>query len=197
MKLTFAEEREMKPAAYHYIVARTAHISMAMGVAIAIALTLFVLNAEGALVPDLGVWLWVLVAMILAGLIGLIFGVIVIWQMLLSLPAARIQGWPFRVGDEVVILTGPHKDATTTIYEIWEERGQVRVDLGEELKEEVKDVFCAVEVCRKRGNERGCVAADRTGSTGGGHSRKEIVHNEDLSILFAEWKSNTEGIASH
>ena len=135
------------------MVARTSTFSMVMGVAIAITLMLLILHDEGALVPDIGVWLWILIAAIPAGIIGLILGVIVIWQILLSHPAARIQGWPFKVGDEVVILTGRHKNTTATIYEIWEERGQVRVDLGEELKKEVKDVFCAVEVCRKRNSE--------------------------------------------
>ena len=126
---------------------------MGLGVALAIAMLMLVLHDEGALIPDIGVWLWILVAAIPAGLIGLIFGVIVIWQIILSRPAAKIQGWPFKVGDEVVILTGRHKNTTTKIYEIWEERGQVRVDLGEELKKEVKDVFCAVEVCKKRNTE--------------------------------------------
>ncbi|NLB55461.1 MAG: hypothetical protein GX811_06810 [Lentisphaerae bacterium] len=149
--LTFVEKK-MRPAVYRYMVAHTSTFSMGMGVVIAISLTLLFLHGEGALVPDIGVWLWILVATIPAGLIGLIFGVIVIWQILLSYPAARIQGWPFKVGDEVVILTGRHKN-TTRIYEIWEERGQVRVDLGEALKQEVKDVFCAVEVCRKRNSE--------------------------------------------
>lgn len=135
------------------MVARTSTFSMGMGVAIAITLMLLILHDKGALVPDAGVWLWIVLAAIPAGLIGLILGVIVIWQILLSHPAARIQGWPFKVGDEVVILTGRHKNTTTTIYEIWEERGQVRVDLGEELKKQVKDVFCAVEVCRKGNSE--------------------------------------------
>ena len=120
---------------------------MGIGAVGAITLLLLALHDEGVLVADFGVWLWILIAAILAGLIGLIIGVTVIWGNL-SRIAARIQGWPFKVGDEVVILTGIHKHKVGKIYEIWEERGQVRLDLGEDLKKAVKDVFCTVEVCR-------------------------------------------------
>lgn len=128
---------------------------MGVGVTVSIAFMLLILHEEGALLPDPKVWLWILIAAIPASLIGLIFGVLVIWQLLLSHLAARIQGWPFEVGEEIVILTGKHKNTNTKIYEIWEERGQVRVDLGEKQKMEVKDVFCAVEVCRRRISEPG------------------------------------------
>ncbi len=58
------------------------------------------------------------------------------------------NGAPFAVGDRVTILTGPHADKTLTVYELWNERGQVLVDLGPEAKEQVKDVFSELEVCR-------------------------------------------------
>ena len=122
---------------------------MGLGIVAAITLMLLALNDEGALVANFQVWLWIIIAAILAGLIGLIIGVTVIWGNL-SRIAARIQGWPFKVGDEVVILTGKHKHTVAKIYEIWKERGQVRLDLGEDLKKAVEDVFCGVEVCRDR-----------------------------------------------
>ena len=64
--------------------------------------------------------------------------------------AARLQGWPFKIGDEVCILSGKHINTITRIYEVWDERGQVRLDLGEEAKNAVDDVFCAVTVCRMK-----------------------------------------------
>jgi hypothetical protein len=124
---------------------------MTLGVFVAIALLILGLHNEGALVADMSVWVWIFLAAIPAGLIGFILGVIFIWGFLSHI-AARIQGWPFQIGEEVVILTGRHRNAVACIYEVWEERGQVRVDLGEELKETVKDVFSVVEVCR---NKRG------------------------------------------
>jgi hypothetical protein len=139
----------MKPAKYHYFVAHTSTFSMGLGVAGAIAIMLHGLHDARALVADFWVWVWIFVAAIPAGLIGLILGVIFVWGFLCRI-AARIQGWPFQVGDEVVILTGKHRNTETTVYEIWDSRGQVRVALGEEAKHAVKDVFCAVEVCRRR-----------------------------------------------
>ncbi len=54
------------------------------------------------------------------------------------------------VDDEGIAQTERYKNTVTRVYETWEERGQVRVDLGDELKTSVKDVFCGVEVCRSR-----------------------------------------------
>ena len=138
----------MKVKAYHYLVAYTLQFSMCLGAAGAVVLLLLALHDEGILVANLGVWVWIILASIPAGLIGLILGTIFIWGVFLARVAARIQGWPFKAGDEVVILTGKHKNTQAKIYEIWGERGQVRVDLGDNLKQAVKDVFCAVEVCR-------------------------------------------------
>lgn len=64
--------------------------------------------------------------------------------------SARIQGWPFEVGDEVIVLAGKNKGQIARVYEVWETRGQVRLDLGREAKESVEDVFCAVLVTRLR-----------------------------------------------
>jgi hypothetical protein len=139
----------MKAAPHHYLVAYTSPFSMALGVIAAITLLILGLLDEGALVADFGVLVWIVLAAIPAALIGLILGVIFIWGFLSHI-AALFQGWPFKVGEEVVILTGKHKNTVAQIYEIWKERGQVRVDLGEELKESVKDVFGAVEVCRNK-----------------------------------------------
>lgn len=123
---------------------------MGIGIAITISFMFLILQENGALVPDIIVWLWILLAMIPAVLIGMIIGTVIIWQMLLARSAAKIQGWPFKVDEDVVILKGRHKNKIAKIYEIWEGRGQVRLDLGEELKRDVKDVFCAVAVCRNQ-----------------------------------------------
>lgn len=70
--------------------------------------------------------------------------------MLLGPIAARLQGWPFAVGDRVWILSGRHKNRIATVYAVWLERGLVRVDLGPELRKQFDDVYCAVTVCRVR-----------------------------------------------
>lgn len=149
---TFSDPSQMKPAAHHYLVAHTLGFLMALGAVAAIALVLLALNDEGVLVADVGVWIWALVAAVPAGLLGLIPAFII--SPFAFFLATRIQGGPFAVGDEVVILTGKHKNAVATIYEIWEERQQVRVDLGEDLKRAVKDVFCVIEICRTKSADK-------------------------------------------
>lgn len=63
---------------------------------------------------------------------------------------SKLNGAPFHVGDEVRILIGPHKGRLVRIYEIWDSRHQVRVDLNEQARNGVKDVFSFVEVYRER-----------------------------------------------
>ena len=118
-----------------------------MGIMGALGFMLYMLNMEGALVAEWSAIGWVLLAAIPVAGIGYIIGVVFIW-MLLGRIAARIQGWPFVVGEEVMILAGKHKGRIAKIYEVWEPRGQVRLELGEQEKESVNDVYCAVVVTR-------------------------------------------------
>lgn len=137
----------MKPAFHHYLLAHTATFSIIIGVVGAIGLVIRFLADEGALVGEWPVVGWILLAMIPAAALGYVVGSAFIWNILAQI-AARIQGWPFAEGDEVVILSGPNKDRVARIYEVWEPRGQVRLDLGEEARIAVKDVYCAVAVTR-------------------------------------------------
>lgn len=61
----------------------------------------------------------------------------------------RCNGKPFAVGDRVRILTGKHREKLVTVYEIWKERSQLRVELGLQEAEAFEDVFSFVEVCRE------------------------------------------------
>jgi hypothetical protein len=80
-----------------------------------------------------------------ACLLGFILGVFPTWAIVGNI-VGSIQGAPFYIGDTVCILTGKHKGKITTVYEVWEFRGQVKVDLGPEEKNKVTDVFCNVAV---------------------------------------------------
>jgi hypothetical protein len=57
-----------------------------------------------------------------------------------------LNGGPFRTGDTVQILVGPHQGKITCVYKEWKERNQVRVDLGDEAQRKVEDVFSYVEL---------------------------------------------------
>lgn len=71
---------------------------------------------------------------------GMALGNIFIWPWL-RLLAFKYNGYPFKVGDRVKILSGKHCNKEGKVYDIWESRHQVRVDIGSERKELVDDVF--------------------------------------------------------
>lgn len=82
---------------------------------------------------------------------GAACGVVSTWVFLRALwhILARINGAPFRNGDVVQIRVGEHRGRVATVYEEWKQRGEVRVDLGERAKKDLKDVFSYVELCRE------------------------------------------------
>ncbi len=146
---------------YRYVFAHSARISAGTGMIGALVLMLTGLHSEGVLVPNAGVLIWVVLAAAPMAVIGWMIGNI-FWGMMLGRVVARLQGWPFAVGDRVQILSGKHKDTIALVYEVWAERGQVRVELGSASREKVKDVFCAVAICRARENEsNGAVKKNR------------------------------------
>lgn len=60
------------------------------------------------------------------------------------------NGAPFHSGDLVRILRGPHRGKVVPVYEVWTERDQVRVELGDKEKDEMTDVFSFVSVRKER-----------------------------------------------
>jgi len=147
----------MKPALHNYLLAHTATFSAAIGVLAALGLLFFTLHDEGALTTRWPMIGWIILAAIPIGAIGYIVGVVFIWMMLGGI-AARIQGWPFKKEEEVVILAGKNKGTVARIYEVWECRGQVRLELGEDARKAVTDVYCAVAVTRSKTQNQPCVA---------------------------------------
>lgn len=64
---------------------------------------------------------------------------------------AKFNGAPFHIGDRVQILSGPYQGRVVEVYDVWNERNQVRVDLDPQAKADVKDVFSTTQVCRADG----------------------------------------------
>ena len=58
------------------------------------------------------------------------------------------NGAPFRVGEEVVLLPRRLRGRVGKIYEVWPDRHQVRVFIGEADQDALTDVFTYTEVCR-------------------------------------------------
>ena len=94
---------------------------------------------------------WLLYYLALAGLLGLFtagfFGIFVLGPLYYG--QSIENGAPYQPGDHVRILTGPHRDQVVEVYEVWEERGQIRVRLGDREARDCTDVFGLVEVCRE------------------------------------------------
>ena len=140
----------MKPSPYRYVLAHTAGVSQILGVLGGLALFLACLHVEGILILQAEVLFWVVLAVVPVAAVGWIVGIVCLWGMLLGPLVARMQGWPFAVGDRVWILSGRRKNTLATVDEVWAERGQVRVEFEPERKAQVDDVYCAVAVCRAR-----------------------------------------------
>lgn len=139
----------MKPSPHNYALAYTAEFSAGIGVACSLCLLLRMLYSNGFLIADPVLITLLVISAVFTAAIGWLLGLMFLWPILARI-AARIQGWPFAVGDAVWILSGKHKDVRTTVYAVWDERTQVRVNLGPEAEETFKDVFCMVAVCRVR-----------------------------------------------
>jgi hypothetical protein len=74
----------------------------------------------------------------------------------------RMHGAPFQCGDYVRILRGSHKNRVVRIYEIWLERDQVRVDLGENEEKNFTDLFSFLSIRKIQEREQASILNDRT-----------------------------------
>jgi hypothetical protein len=59
----------------------------------------------------------------------------------------RRNGGPFKPGDRVRILAGPHRGVLTTVCSTWQ-GGRLRVELGREAKATYTDVFSPTQLLR-------------------------------------------------
>jgi hypothetical protein len=130
----------MRPLRVQYVLAHAYKIAMGSG---ALLLAVVVAVASG------GFSVWSVVATIVALPLGSILGALFFGPFIFAI-ASKLNGSPFHEGDVVRILTGPHRDRVTRIYEMWRERNQARVDLGEAAQKDVTDVFGYTEICRER-----------------------------------------------
>ena len=135
------------PRSIHKALARSIWAAATLG--IAVGLTLF-----GTLVSDGGISLrehpislWTIFAGVAFTTMGLVIGITFIWQFI-GRVVLKLQGWPFHTGEIVEVLTGAHEGTIAEIYEVWESRAEVRLSIGKEEREQVNDVFSAINVVR-------------------------------------------------
>jgi len=98
--------------------------------------------------PAVSFWLACLVVLgaAIGWLCGGIAGAFILGPFYVAV--GKLNGAPFQPGDQVQILAGPHRDHVFRVYEVWEVRNQVRVDLGEKAVANFSDVFSSNEICR-------------------------------------------------
>ncbi len=94
---------------------------------------------------------WLFCVALLALPIGFFLAILMGWFILgpLYFDRGLKNGGPFRPGDRVRILTGPHRDRIVVVYSLWQ-GDSVRVELSEEEKKNYKDVFSPVQLLRSR-----------------------------------------------
>ena len=141
----------MKPNTINYLLAHSFWLTTGSGALIAIVLVTLYLGMD---FQNLNMWLIALAILlyILAGVLGFILGAFPCWMLIGSL-VSKIHGSPYHVGDTVCVLSSKYKGTVSTVYEVWESRGQVKVDLGSEAKELVEDVFLDVAVFKMKSAE--------------------------------------------
>jgi hypothetical protein len=66
----------------------------------------------------------------------------------------KLNGAPFHVGDLVQILVGQHQDHVARVYDVWAERRQLRIELSEQERNDVTDVFDYFQICKLQNAEQ-------------------------------------------
>jgi len=133
----------------HYIVAHSLKLTGWCSIAAFLAL-FWAPSAPALLTAPSAMDIFVFVLATLAAVpLGMIFGGVLLCPFV-HVIGSKINGAPFREGDRVRILVGPHRDRIASVYAVWKERNQVRVALDEQAYKDVKDVFGLTQVCREK-----------------------------------------------
>ena len=104
------------------------------------SLALFFMPRSGFTYENAGILLRIFIPLTF---FGYVFGMLVFWPKVRAL-CCRYNGGPLKIGDEVLVLTGPDRGKKAQIYETPIGRGGwelARLDLGEERKEKYQDIF--------------------------------------------------------
>ena len=99
-------------------------------------------------------------------LLGLCVAGLVGWFILGTLYhyRAEFNGYPFRPGDHVEILVGANRGRVVQVVEVWDWRGNLRVDLGEFARPGARTYFHFAQVIRADDAEPHVRAARRKAS---------------------------------
>ena len=108
---------------------------------------------------------------ILGALLGFFLAMFPGWFVIgpLCYDRERKNGGPFKIGDTVQILSGPHRGRISRVYSAWQ-GNTLRVELGASEKEEFRDIFSPDQLLREQRAEPGAAPnggpATRLGNSG-------------------------------
>ncbi|MGZ4964363.1 MAG: hypothetical protein ACXWKG_11690 [Limisphaerales bacterium] len=143
----------MKPSPINYIFARDWPLKgyLSAWAILGVVIVVSVCQPSRAMFSDwtfcLLFFLSLLIAPVLFGFLSLPMAFMVLGPIYFL--GGRLAGAPFRAGDRVRILVGPHRDRVVEIYDVWDSRRQVRVHLDAQSEKDVRDVFSFTQVFRE------------------------------------------------
>ena len=141
----------MKPTREHYFYAEgwPVRIWMASGTLTSAIIVVAACKPAFQQLRDWRTVLWFFVATLLALAVGWFSSILLGWPILgpVLCERGRKNGSPFIPGDLVQVLCGPHRNRITRVYSSWQHES-VRVDLGEQEKVNLRDIFCPDQLLR-------------------------------------------------
>jgi len=154
----WAMHKNMKPRMLNKICAHAEIVACVLGACALDAVMIRWLMDEAplrAIVADWHTMLYLLAALIPATLLGSLFGMLTFWP-LVRVVCSKINGAPLKPGDQVMVLTGPHRGAVAEVYGITRGQGGwelARLDLGIEERESFRDIYEEYSLLRIKRSE--------------------------------------------
>jgi len=138
----------MRPAAWRYLFAHVFAIVTCTSAVLVACFGGLIALIPLAEQPSLGAVIRVPFVVTVAAALGWMFGFLAL--AFIGPAIYHFVLWincrPYQAGDCVQVLAGPHRGRVARIYEIWEERGQYRVELGEQAARDIEDVVSFLDI---------------------------------------------------
>lgn len=85
--------------------------------------------------------------LLLSGMLGFVVSVPAAWLLMgpTLMDQGHRNGGPFKPGDLVQVISGAYRNRVARVYSTWQCE-TVRVDLGEEVKRQFKDIYAAYQL---------------------------------------------------
>ena len=153
----------MTPSALNKVCARPVAVSWFLGACGLDAAIVALLSKEVSLTAIMSDWrasLFLVLALIPGTLLGYFAGMFTCWPFIRPI-CSRLNGAPFRVGDHVMILSGPLRGGTAEVEDITPGQGGwgvVWLDLGPEHRKTFSNIFEQYSLLKIRKGEPGGAA---------------------------------------